>query len=172
MADAPETDVPDGLKWSGRRLWAAVAADFELSEHETSLLMQACRTVDLLDQLQARIEADGPIIDSPDSAEAAAALSAGRVSGERGCALKRRQQPEQLDPIAAAAATPDEPFDAGPLPRPRSCAVRLVGVSGRAARRAPAAAQQHRTLTLADTLPCGGSGQPGWRPAGTPRPGG
>ena len=26
--------------------------------------------------------------------------------------MKRRQEPEQLDPVAVAAATPDEPFDA------------------------------------------------------------
>ncbi len=26
--------------------------------------------------------------------------------------MRRRQEPEQLDPVAEAAATPDEPFDA------------------------------------------------------------
>ncbi|KUH97954.1 terminase [Mycolicibacterium acapulense] len=70
MTHTPETDIPNGLKWSGRRLWQAVAADFELSEHETSLLLQACRTVDLLDALQARLDADGPIVDSPQGLKA------------------------------------------------------------------------------------------------------
>ena len=65
MTDTRNTEAPVGLHWSGRRLWQAVADEFELSEHETSLLLQACRTVDLLDQLQARIDADGPIVGSP-----------------------------------------------------------------------------------------------------------
>jgi|YelNatPaOPRAMG01_1025707.scaffolds.fasta_scaffold414128_1 hypothetical protein len=71
MTITPETsDMPVGLQWSGRRLWQSVTADFELSEHETSLLLQACRTVDLLDQLQARMDADGPIVDSPQGLKA------------------------------------------------------------------------------------------------------
>jgi phage terminase small subunit len=65
---APETPV--GLQWSGRKLWQAVTTDWELSEHETGLLLQACRTVDLLDGLQARLDADGPIIDSPQGLKA------------------------------------------------------------------------------------------------------
>ncbi len=70
MTSAPDTDTPVGLQWSGRRLWQAVAAEFELSQHETALLLQASRTVDLLDQLQARMDADGPIIDSPQGLKA------------------------------------------------------------------------------------------------------
>ncbi len=70
MTNTPDTETPTGLKWSGRKLWQAVVTDYELSEHETGLLLQACRTVDLLDQLQARLDADGPIIDSPQGLKA------------------------------------------------------------------------------------------------------
>jgi hypothetical protein len=46
-------------------LWSSVAGDFELDEHETVLLVEAVRTVDLLDDLQAAVRRDGPLIDSP-----------------------------------------------------------------------------------------------------------
>ncbi|MGV0796364.1 P27 family phage terminase small subunit [Mycolicibacterium elephantis] len=71
MTNTPDTEVPDGLKWSGRRLWLAVVDDYdELSQHETALLLQTCRTVDLLDQLQARLDADGAVVDSPQGLKA------------------------------------------------------------------------------------------------------
>ncbi|MFF7973835.1 hypothetical protein [Streptomyces sp. NPDC007905] len=51
------TPVPDGLDESGTRLWESVAGDFELDVHEQLLLLQACRTADLLDRLARRAEA-------------------------------------------------------------------------------------------------------------------
>ncbi|MFF9625385.1 hypothetical protein [Streptomyces griseosporeus] len=45
------TPVPDGLDESGTRLWESVADGFELDVHEQLLLLQACRTADLLDRL-------------------------------------------------------------------------------------------------------------------------
>ena len=63
--NSPDTETPDGLKWSGRRLWESVVTDFELSVHELNLLLQACRTVDVLDILQAHVDCDGPVLDSP-----------------------------------------------------------------------------------------------------------
>lgn len=62
---APDLDTPSGLQWSGRRLWEATVSEYELTQHETSLLLQACRTVDTLDLLQAHIDVDGPVLDSP-----------------------------------------------------------------------------------------------------------
>ncbi|MET7619030.1 hypothetical protein [Streptomyces sp. NPDC005408] len=47
------TPVPDGLDESGTRLWESVAAPFDLDVHEQLLLLQACRTADLLDRLSA-----------------------------------------------------------------------------------------------------------------------
>jgi hypothetical protein len=46
---------PAGLKRSGRALWRAVVSDYELTEHEASLLREAARTVDLLDRLEAEL---------------------------------------------------------------------------------------------------------------------
>lgn len=43
---------PAGLKASGRRLWSAALADYELDVHE-ELLLQACRCADRLDRLEA-----------------------------------------------------------------------------------------------------------------------
>lgn len=70
MTDAP----PAGLRDSGRKLWTATLAEYELAEHETGLLLQACRTIDALDDLQARLEADGPMVTSPQGVKAHPAL--------------------------------------------------------------------------------------------------
>ncbi|MEE1819333.1 hypothetical protein PUR59_30505 [Streptomyces sp. SP18ES09] len=45
------TPAPVGLDDSGTRLWESVADGFELDVHEQLLLLQACRTADLLDRL-------------------------------------------------------------------------------------------------------------------------
>lgn len=48
---------PKGLQSAGRRLWRAAVADYDLDQHELLLLVQACRTADVLDRLAA--ESDG-----------------------------------------------------------------------------------------------------------------
>lgn len=50
---------PPGLRKSGRALWRAVMRDYELSEHETTILREACRTADSLDDLQALLDSEG-----------------------------------------------------------------------------------------------------------------
>ena len=50
---------PSGLRSSGRALWRAVLRDYELDEHETTLLRECCRTADSLDGLQALLDAEG-----------------------------------------------------------------------------------------------------------------
>lgn len=45
------TPVPSGLDVSGTRLWESVADAFDLDVHEELVLLQACRTADLLDRL-------------------------------------------------------------------------------------------------------------------------
>jgi hypothetical protein len=52
---------PAGLREDGRRLWRSVLRDFELAEHERSLLEQAYRVADVCVQLQAAVSADGPL---------------------------------------------------------------------------------------------------------------
>ena len=50
---------PSGLRRSGRALWRAVLRDYELDEHETTILREACRTADSLDALQALLDSEG-----------------------------------------------------------------------------------------------------------------
>ena len=64
---------PDGTKAAGKRLWESVLAEYELEEHETALLREACRTVDLLEELDVAVKRDGPL---PDGKAHAAAVEA------------------------------------------------------------------------------------------------
>lgn len=57
---------PKGAKAAGRRLWTAVLNDFELDEHELVLLRQAVRVSDTCDDLQAVINAEGPLLGAGD----------------------------------------------------------------------------------------------------------
>lgn len=66
--------APPDLRESGARLWAAVLDEFDPAEHEVGLLVQACRTLDSLDALQAALDADGPIVESPQGRKAHPAL--------------------------------------------------------------------------------------------------
>lgn len=50
---------PRDLQRSGRALWRAVLADFDLDEHERGLLHETCRTRDLCDQLQTVLDTEG-----------------------------------------------------------------------------------------------------------------
>lgn len=62
MTDKPRT--PAGLRAPGRKLWAAVVGDFELAEHELSLLEEAARCRDRIDQLRTQVDTDGVMIPS------------------------------------------------------------------------------------------------------------
>jgi hypothetical protein len=66
--------APAGLRGPGRRLWSSVVRDFDLDEHERALLLEACRTVDQLDLLDAAVRKDGPIVSSPQGERAHPAL--------------------------------------------------------------------------------------------------
>lgn len=55
---------PTGLRKSGRALWRAVLTDYELDEHESATLLQACRLADLCDTLTRTIEAEGVMAES------------------------------------------------------------------------------------------------------------
>ncbi len=56
---------PSGTKAAGRRLWSSIVEAYELDEHELVMLRQAIRTVDLLDALQAEVDAAGVVVASP-----------------------------------------------------------------------------------------------------------
>ena len=54
--------APRGTGPAGRRLWRAVLADYELAEHELILLRQAVRVADLCEDLQRRVDDEGPLL--------------------------------------------------------------------------------------------------------------
>ena len=56
---------PADLRPAGLRLWRSVVVAFELDEHELVLLLQACRTADLLDELAAAVRRDGALVEGP-----------------------------------------------------------------------------------------------------------
>lgn len=87
--------APAGLSAAGLRLWRAVLEAWELDEHELSLLREACRTVDLLERLDARVRRDGPVIDGPQGQRAHPA------------AVEARQQRIALARLLAALRLPD-----------------------------------------------------------------
>jgi hypothetical protein len=66
--------VPAGLTGTGRSLWMATAANFELEAHELALLREACLTADSIDSLQAAVDRDGVLNTSPQGLRAHPAL--------------------------------------------------------------------------------------------------
>ena len=55
----PKTPRAPALGPRGRQLWKHVTGDYELSAPETELLIEACRTADLCEQLQHLVDQDG-----------------------------------------------------------------------------------------------------------------
>lgn len=61
---------PIDLGHPGRRLWDSIVNEYDLDEHELALLVEAVRTVDLCDKLDATVRRDGAIIESPQGMKA------------------------------------------------------------------------------------------------------
>lgn len=61
----PPTPAPAGLTGSGLALWSSIVTEFELGDHELAVLRDACRTVNVIDALQARVDRDGVLNESP-----------------------------------------------------------------------------------------------------------
>lgn len=66
--------VPKGLRGSGRLLWTSTVTQFELEEHELAILREACRTAHSIDKLQAEVDRDGVLNESPQGLRAHPAL--------------------------------------------------------------------------------------------------
>jgi hypothetical protein len=114
---------PAGAGKAGTALWRAVLTEYELEEHELLLLREAVRTVDVLDDLTARVAADESVVESPQGTKAHPAL------------VEARQQRIALARLLAALRLPaGEESEAGGDRRPqRRLGVRGVyGVSGAA----------------------------------------
>lgn len=108
--------APQGLRAPGRRLWDAVLGEYELEEHEMALLVEAVRTVDLLELLDAEVRRDGPLVSSPQGVKAHPA------------AVEARQQKIALARLLAALRLPagDESDNQAGARRPQ----RRVGARG------------------------------------------
>ena len=64
--NAPRT--PSGLRAPGRKLWEAIAGEYELAEHELAQLEEACRVRDRITQLRTQVDGDGLMISSSQGA--------------------------------------------------------------------------------------------------------
>jgi hypothetical protein len=60
-------------------LWASITTDYDLEQHELALLIEAVRTVDALDLLDAAVRSEGAIVDSPQGSRANPALVEARA---------------------------------------------------------------------------------------------
>ncbi|MGI9083748.1 MAG: hypothetical protein ACR2FE_00475 [Aeromicrobium sp.] len=113
--------MPTGLGAAGERLWKSVTDEYELEEHETSLLVQTVRTVDALEKLDALVRRDGPVVSGPQGERANPAL------------VEARQQRIALARLLAVLRLPsgDEGDQkAGARPQRRAGARGTYGIRG------------------------------------------
>lgn len=104
-----EAKTPSGLKSGGRKLWRSVTDEYELGEHELSILLEAGRTVDALDALQKIVTEEGVTNVSPQGVRAHPAL------------VEARQQRVTLAKLVASLRIPlADAEDDGRLPQQRS----------------------------------------------------
>lgn len=109
--------LPAGLKAGGRKLWRSVTDDFELGEHELSILLEASRTVDALDELEKIVRDEGVTNVSPQGVRAHPAL------------VEARQQRVTLAKLVASLRIPlDDAQEATRTPQRRSGARPLSAV--------------------------------------------
>lgn len=116
-----QLEPPAGLRAAGRRLWASISSEYELDEHELALLVEIVRTVDLCEELEARVRADGSVIESPQGLKAHPA------------AVEARQQRIALARLLAALRMPagDEGDQVqGRRPQRRTGARGVYGIRG------------------------------------------
>src|SRR5688572_15799259 len=62
MTSTSPEPAPADTGPAGRRLWDAITRDYELEEHELSLLRQAVRVIDTCTDLQAMLDRDGLLL--------------------------------------------------------------------------------------------------------------
>lgn len=114
MSTPTKRPPPEGLAAAGTALWANVTSVLGLDEHEALSLRELCRTVDVLDELQAVVARDGVLLDSSQGMRAHPALvelRQQRIAYARlvsamqlpaGLSDPKRQGTQQPQPAAAA----------------------------------------------------------------------
>lgn len=101
--------VPAHLKAGGKKLWKAISDEFELGEHELSVLLEAARTVDALDELEKIVRSEGVTHQSPQGVRAHPAL------------VEARQQRVTLAKLVASLRIPlEDEQEANRTPQKRS----------------------------------------------------
>ncbi|WP_024366192.1 terminase [Arthrobacter sp. TB 26] len=104
-----EHKTPAGLKTGGRKLWRSVTDEYELGEHELSILLEASRTVDALDALEKIVRDEGVTNVSPQGVRAHPAL------------VEARQQRVTLAKLVASLRIPlEDEQEASRSPQKRS----------------------------------------------------
>lgn len=106
-------DSEPSLGAGGHRLWAEVTSRFELDEHELALLLQAARTVDVLDDLAGVVASSGPMTAEGDVHPAI---------------IESRQQRLTLARLIASLRLPEEAVEG--RPQRRGAARGAYGVRG------------------------------------------
>lgn len=94
--------APPGTRAAGRRLWRSIVEVWELDAHERALLVEAVRTVDVLDELEQTVRDDGAMIDTQAGPKPHPA------------AVEARQQRLTLARLLAALRLPDAPGEKRP----------------------------------------------------------
>ena len=112
MTDDKLPPAPTGSQAPGRRLWRSVVQKYKLDEHETALLTEAVRTVDVLAELDVAVRRDGVTVETPQGLRLTPQWWRLEVSGWcwRGCwqrcaCPKRNRQRDVLN-VAVALAGP------------------------------------------------------------------
>jgi hypothetical protein len=63
MTGSRRPKAPESLDAAGKRLWASVVADYELSALELEILRQCCRTADLLARIDVELMDCGFVVE-------------------------------------------------------------------------------------------------------------
>lgn len=101
--------TPSNLKNGGRKLWKSVTDDYELGQHELTILLEASRTVDALEDLEAIVRKEGVTAVTPQGVRAHPAL------------VELRQQRVTLAKLVASLRIPlEDDQEADRLPQKRS----------------------------------------------------
>jgi len=70
---------PTGLKGPGAAFWRSITDSFDLEGHENALLIEACRTIDALAELDAAVSRDGSVLDGEHGPRVHPAVIEGRL---------------------------------------------------------------------------------------------
>lgn len=88
--------APDNLGPRGAALWASLADEFDLAQHERDLLHEAARVADRLDALDEVVRREGVTVQTPQGVKAHPAL------------VEARAQEIVLTRLVASLRIPDE----------------------------------------------------------------